>query len=108
MPGEAPTVPSVDEAMSRLTGDTADKLRAELLRVQIETLKMSQEGRRQRLEARIDQHRIELEDHEKRLRTIEEATTKFNFIMYLTMGGGLVGLVNLGLLAFALLRVLTP
>jgi hypothetical protein len=87
--------------------DTADKLRAELLRVQMETIKLSQEGMRQRLEVRIDTQRDEIADHEKRIRIIEESTTKFNFILYLTMGGGLVGLINLGLLAFTLLTAVS-
>ena len=44
---------------------------------------------------------------EARIKPLEEAVTKFNFIMYLTMGGGLVGLINLGLLAFTLLNALS-
>ena len=34
-------------------------------------------------------------DHETRLRVIEEAVTKFNFILYLTLGGGALSLINL-------------
>jgi uncharacterized membrane protein YjjP (DUF1212 family) len=97
-----------NEAMDKLTNQTADKLRMELIRVQMEGIKLAQEGMRQRLEARIDSHRDEIADHEKRIRSIEEATTKFNFILYLTMGGGLVGLINLALLAFTLLKNLNP
>lgn len=87
-----------DEAMTRLSSDTADKLRAELARIQMEGLKLQQEGMRQNLETRLDQHRIEIEDHEKRLRVVEEAATKFNLLLWLTMGGGLIGLINLLLL----------
>lgn len=97
-----------DDALGKLTNQTADKLRMELIRVQMEGLKLAQEGMRQRLEARIDMHRDEIADHEHRIRAIEEATTKFNFILYLTMGGGLVGLINLGLLAFTLLKSINP
>ncbi len=93
--------------MARLPSDTADKLRMELIRVQIEGLKLSQEQMRQRLDARLDAHSAELADHEKRLRVNEETTVKFNFLLYLTMGGGLVGLINLGLLTFTLLRELS-
>lgn len=94
--------------MSDNLTDTRDNLREEIIKVQLESVKISQEGMRQRLEARIDAHAADLIDHEKRMRTIEEATTKFNFILYLTMGGGLVGLINLGLLSFTLIKALTP
>lgn len=80
--------------------DTRDKLREEILRVQIESLKLSVEQMRQRLDARIDAMQSEQQDHEKRLRIAEETTIKFNFIMYLSMGGGLVGLINLAVLLF--------
>lgn len=42
----------------------------------------------------IDQLREERLDHEKRLRLLEDTATKFNFLLYLTMGGGLVSLFN--------------
>ncbi len=80
----------------------------ELIRVQIEGLKLAQEQMRQRLDARLDAHSAELADHEKRLRINEETTVKFNFILYLVMGGGLVSLINLGLLAFALIKNMNP
>ena len=35
------------------------------------------------------------DDHEKRLRLLEDTATRFNFLLYLTMGGGLVSLINL-------------
>ncbi len=94
--------------MARLPSDTADKLRMELIRVQIEGLKLAQEQMRQRLDARLDQQQAEIADHEKRLRVNEETTVKFNFILYLVMGGGLVSLINLGLLAFTLIKNMTP
>lgn len=50
----------------------------------------------------IEQLRGQREDHEKRLRLLEETATRFNFILYLTMGGGLVSLMNL----FAIINVL--
>lgn len=94
------------DAMDKLPNDTAEKLRAELIRIQIEGLKLSQENMRQRLDARIDSTAADLADHEKRLRAVEDSATKFNFILYLTMGGGLVGLINLGLLAFTLINTM--
>lgn len=87
--------------------ETKDRLKEELLRVQIESLRLSMDGIRQRLENRIDANAAEIADHEKRIRAMEEVATKFNFIVYLTMGGGLVGLLNLGLLAFTLLQSLS-
>ena len=36
-----------------------------------------------------------VDDHEDRMRTVEEAITKFNFILYLTLGGGALSLINL-------------
>ena len=52
------------------------------------------------LQLQIDALRKASEDHEMRLRVLEEAATKFNFLLYLTMGGGLVGLFNLFGLAY--------
>jgi hypothetical protein len=37
----------------------------------------------------------DIDDHEKRLRLLEDTATRFNFLLYLTMGGGLVSLFNL-------------
>lgn len=80
--------------------DTRDKLREELLRVQLESLKLSVEQMRQRIDARLDTLHNEQQEHEKRLRIVEEVAVKFNFIVYLTMGGGLIGLINLAVLLF--------
>ena len=46
-------------------------------------------------------------DHEKRLRALEETQTKFNFILYLVMGGGLVSLIDLAVLVFILVKTMT-
>lgn len=44
-------------------------------------------------------------DHESRIRSLEDTATKFNFLLYLTMGGGLLSLANLALLAFGILQI---
>jgi hypothetical protein len=44
-------------------------------------------------------------DHEARIRSLEETATKFNFLLYLTMGGGLISLLNLILLLFAMAQL---
>ena len=75
-----------EEFTERRLNNTADKLRFELIRIQIEGLK------------------IQLVDMETRLRVTEKSITKFDFLLYLTMGGGLVGLFNLALLAFTLIN----
>lgn len=54
------------------------------------------------LQLQIDTLRKESEDHEKRIRSLEDTATKFNFLLYLTMGGGLVSLIDLVMLAFIL------
>jgi hypothetical protein len=59
------------------------------------------------VQMQIDRLSKDLDDHEKRLRLLEEAATKFNFILYLTMGGGLVSLIDLALLVFLLVRALS-
>jgi hypothetical protein len=59
-----------------------DELESKLLQLQIDTLRKS------------------LEDHETRMRILEDSATRFNFLLYLTMGGGLVSLINLLGLAF--------
>lgn len=56
------------------------------------------------LQLQIDTLRKESEDHEKRIRSLEDTATKFNFLLYLTMGGGLVSLIDLVMLAFILVR----
>ena len=50
---------------------------------------------RQFLEIQISAVQKNLDDHEKRLRLLEDTATRFNFLLYLTMGGGLVSLFNL-------------
>ena len=72
--------------MNRLDGfRRLDQLEAKILQLQIDTLKKSSE------------------DHEARLRTLEETATRFNFLLYLTMGGGLVSLLNLLGMAYLIL-----
>jgi len=39
-------------------------------------------------------------DHESRIRALEDTATRFNFLLYLTMGGGLISIVNLIGMAF--------
>ena len=46
-------------------------------------------------------------DHEKRIRALEETQTKFNFILYLVMGGWLVSLIDLAVLVFILVKTMT-
>lgn len=50
---------------------------------------------RQLLELQIAAAMEGIKDHEKRIRLLEDTATKFNFILYLTMGGGFVSLLNL-------------
>ncbi len=47
------------------------------------------------LQLQIEGLRQDMDDHEKRLRLLEDTATKFNFLLYLTMGGGLVSIFNL-------------
>jgi hypothetical protein len=69
-----------------------------------ETIKRSSDFHRlDELENKIVQIQVDAlnskaEDHEKRIRSLEDTATKFNFILYLTMGGGFVSLVNLAML----------
>jgi hypothetical protein len=56
----------------------------------------------------LDQLKGETADHEKRIRSLEDTATKFNFLLYLTMGGGLVSIVNLIGMAFLIVNALTP
>jgi hypothetical protein len=68
--------------------------------VQLETLRLDQS----RLSARIDENERELrariDDQEKRLRDTETVAVQFRFLLYLSMGGGLIGLINLAVLIF--------
>jgi hypothetical protein len=56
------------------------------------------------LQIQLDNLTREVLDHETRLRVVEEAATRFNFLLYLTMGGGLLTLLNLLALALLLVR----
>lgn len=61
-----------------------------------ETSELSLAGlQRQLLELQITAAMDGIKDHEKRIRLLEDTATKFNFILYLTMGGGFVSLLNL-------------
>lgn len=85
MPGQpSPVDVSFDKAISVLPADTADKLRYELIRLQIA-----------QLQGQLDQVRLQSQKQEERLRVVEDGITKFNTIIYLTMGGGLLGVINL-------------
>jgi hypothetical protein len=77
--------------------DTRENLRDEISKVRLALL-----------HARIDALESDNRDFDKRLRPAEEVVTKFNFILYLTMGGGFVGLINLAILIYVLVRALTP
>lgn len=50
---------------------------------------------RQVLELQIEQLKSEIKDHETRIRSVEDVAIRFNFILYLTMGGGLLSVFNL-------------
>ena len=61
------------------------------------------------LENRIVQLQLDalhksVSDHEQRMRSLEDTATRFNFLLYLTMGGGLVSLVNLFALLFIIVN----
>ncbi len=55
------------------------------------------------LQLQIDTVKRTSDDHELRLRALEDTATRFNFLLYLTMGGGLVGIFNLLGLAYLIL-----
>jgi hypothetical protein len=57
------------------------------------------------LQMQIDSLRKDSDDHERRVRALEDTATKFNFILYLTMGGGFVSLINLATLVALFIRV---
>lgn len=57
------------------------------------------------LQLQIDSLRKDSDDHERRVRVLEDTATKFNFILYLTMGGGFISLVDLAALFILLVRV---
>ena len=60
------------------------------------------------VQLQLDSLQKSLADHEGRLRTLEDTATRFNFLVYLTMGGGLLSLVNLLTLAFIAVRAIQP
>lgn len=60
------------------------------------------------LQMQLDSLKLSSDDHEKRLRSLEDTATKFNFILYLTMGGGFVSLLNLGTLVVLFVRTINP
>jgi hypothetical protein len=50
---------------------------------------------RQIYDLQLEAIKLDIKDHESRIRVLEEVATRFNFILYLVMGGGLVGVINL-------------
>jgi imidazole glycerol phosphate synthase subunit HisF len=52
---------------------------------------------RQVIELHIEQIKASMKDHETRLRIVEDVAIRFNFMLYLTMGGGLVSLTTLAM-----------
>lgn len=61
---------------------------------------------RQLLQVQIDELKKTTGDHENRIRPVEDVATKFNFILYLTMGGGLVSLFTLATVVFGVIAVI--
>lgn len=49
--------------------------------------------------------RKDVDDHEKRLRPVEEVATKFNLLLTLTFGGGLLSVINLGTLIYTISQI---
>jgi len=47
------------------------------------------------INTRMSNFETRIVDHDSRLRPIEEAVTKFNFMLYMTAGGGLLSILNL-------------
>ncbi len=47
------------------------------------------------LDLQIANLRKDIDDHEKRLRAVEETSTRFSFLLMLTVGGGVLSLLNL-------------
>lgn len=60
---------------------------------------------RQVFELQIEQIRKDIDDHEKRIRIVEDAAIRFNFLLYLTMGGGLISIFNLLAIVFLVVQV---
>jgi hypothetical protein len=60
------------------------------------------------IQIQLDSLKLASDDHEKRLRALEDTATKFNFILYLTMGGGFVSLINLATLVALFLKTVQP
>ena len=58
-------------------------------------------------EIQLTQLRKDSDDHERRIRSLEETATKINFLLYLTMGGGFVSLINLAGMAFVIVTYTT-
>jgi hypothetical protein len=60
------------------------------------------------MQLQIDQLKSQSVDFERRLRVVEEVAIKFNFILYLTMGGGLLALINLAGVIVLIVRSANP
>ena len=61
---------------------------------------------RQLYELQISALQRDIDDHEKRIRLLEDTATRFNFLLYLTMGGGLVSLFNLFAIVVMIVQVM--
>jgi len=90
------------------SNDTRDELREEISKVRLALLHARIDSLEASNKKRETDTSDEIKDIDKRLRPAEEMVIKFNFIMYLTMGGGLVGLINLAILVYILVKAMTP
>lgn len=80
--------------------DETEELKTKLREMTLERNKLHAEYTDMRL------HHLEglLNDHERRMRPLEEAVTKFNFLLFLTLGGGLISAVNLIALLYMIVK----
>jgi len=60
------------------------------------------------VQIQLDNLRKNIDDHERRIRPIEDVAVKFNFIIFLTAGGGLVSTVNLAAFIYLLVSIIKP
>jgi|GEM_PF-2820776 hypothetical protein len=66
------------------------------MNTQEHTSPLTLEGlQRQLLELKISNLEEGVADHEKRIRLLEESATKFNFLLYLTLGNGFISVIAL-------------
>ena len=79
--------------MTEISEPTVEGLQRQLIELKISIIEAEQRTQKE-----------EIDKHDSRLRPLEDTAIRFNFLLYLTMGGGLLQVFNLAAIIFVIVQ----